>query len=242
MSQVSFKQVEEFPVTRLDLRDALRSDAKSRHGPPHMALGSFKARLTNIGRGARNQSRGEVVAEEGAVCGVEIPAVVHRRAQQSLTAEQFEDVPNQALAWCVDPSRPAGRGMGLEPLDDVGSVLKQLTIGQLHDRYDRASQTRDNHLDEARLSEGPRLESNSLLEKIGPYLGGIERAWGPIELQLFWRPAKPQWERLFNVSRHALEFFARLSPNVQLAGKTSDPVMLDGGHLGRRRHPSESLE
>lgn len=73
-----------------------------------MALGSFKARLTNIGRGARNQSRGEVVAEEGAVCGVEIPAVVHRRAQQSLTAEQFEDVPNQALAWCVDPNGARG--------------------------------------------------------------------------------------------------------------------------------------
>jgi hypothetical protein len=83
----------------------------------------------------------ELRREEREVLVVEVPAVVHRRTQQPLAAEQLEDVGDGEVRGRVgvrgEPS-VLGSGAVFEVVDDVDAVLHDLAVGCLHARDDPA--------------------------------------------------------------------------------------------------------
>ena len=198
VDQVGLEQVEPLMEGRLDQRLRFGRDAKNHRRLTHPST-AVQEHLLGLfgGQGLRKAER-ELRGDERQILLIEVPAIVHCRAQQALAAEQLEqmrDRQQQRRIWIR--GRPAQRlpWAPFEVVDDVGAVLNDRAVGRLHAWDDPAADDRHDVVQVPIATRRLLDERDALGSQIGPGLAGVQRRRHSIQGVLsVHRQALSSWE------------------------------------------------
>ena len=162
--QVSREELKPFLECRFDRVEAVRCYAEV-HG--RFAHTAAVVQESVVIEDCSGHEQREFTAEEGQIFLVEVPPIVHRRTEEALATEQFEEMADRQQHRRVGVGREAPQCPAFSPfevIDDVGAVLNDLAVGGLQTGND-PSADRGHDVFEIPLAAGMLLHK---VDALGP--------------------------------------------------------------------------